>query len=64
MYDPLGLERMVLIDANVYGFDNTVTLDAISKLGQQRARGVAGISPDIDSSVFGYGSHFGLHRKF
>ena len=48
IYDPIGLERMVFVNASVYGFDNTVTLDAIAKLGQHRARGIGGISPDID----------------
>lgn len=42
----LGIERTVLVNASVYGEDNRVTLDAIARLGQERARGVAGLSPD------------------
>jgi 2-pyrone-4,6-dicarboxylate lactonase len=39
----VGLERTVQVNASVYGFDNRPTLDVIAALGQQRARGVAGI---------------------
>ena len=42
----LGVERTVQVNASVYGFDNSVTLDVIARLGQHRARGVAGLSPD------------------
>lgn len=42
----LGIERTVQVNASVYGYDNTVTLDVIRKLGQKRARGVAGLSLD------------------
>ncbi|WP_157792996.1 amidohydrolase family protein [Bordetella genomosp. 8] len=41
----VGLERTVQVNASIYGFDNRPTLDAIRKLGQHRARGVAGIAP-------------------
>ena len=48
----LGIERMVQVNASTYGFDNTLTLDLIAKLGQQRARGVAGVAPDaIESDI-------------
>lgn len=43
----LGIERTVQVNASVYGFDNSVTLDVIAALGQQRARGVAGLRPDV-----------------
>src|SRR5512146_1946072 len=46
----LGIERTVQVNASVYGFDNSVTLDVIEKLGQKRARGIAGVRPDISSS--------------
>jgi tripartite-type tricarboxylate transporter receptor subunit TctC len=35
----LGITRTVQVNASVYGFDNRLTLDAIAKLGQHRARG-------------------------
>ena len=42
----LGIERTVQVNASVYGFDNSVTLDVIARLGQKLARGIAGLSPD------------------
>jgi len=41
---PLGLERVVLVQASVYGSDNRCMLEAIARLGE-RARGVAVIDP-------------------
>jgi 2-pyrone-4,6-dicarboxylate lactonase len=49
MCKTLGIERTVQVNASVYGFDNSVTLDLISRLGQERARGVAGVSPDASA---------------
>jgi predicted TIM-barrel fold metal-dependent hydrolase len=46
MCHTLGIDRTVQVNASVYGFDNSVTLDVIAKLGQEKARGVAGLSPD------------------
>lgn len=43
----LGIARTVQVNASVYGFDNSVTLDVITGLGQRRARGVAGVGPDM-----------------
>jgi predicted TIM-barrel fold metal-dependent hydrolase len=45
MCKAVGLQRTVQVNASVYGFDNSLTLDIISELGQHRARGVAGIQP-------------------
>lgn len=42
----LGIARTVQVNASTYGHDNSVTLDAIARLGQDRARGVAGLAPD------------------
>lgn len=47
LINTLGIERTVQVNASTYGYDNSVTLDVIAKLGQKRARGVAGIAPDI-----------------
>lgn len=49
MIETLGIERTVQVNASTYGFDNTITLDLIAKLGQQRARGVAGLAPDTSA---------------
>jgi 2-pyrone-4,6-dicarboxylate lactonase len=49
MCDTVGIERTVQVNASVYGFDNTLTLDIIKKLGQHRARGVAGVRPDVEA---------------
>jgi predicted TIM-barrel fold metal-dependent hydrolase len=50
MSETLGITRMVQVNASTYGFDNAVTLDVISKLGQKRARGVAGVAPDVSEN--------------
>ncbi len=49
VYEKLGFERAVFINASVYGHNNAITLDAIAKLGLHRARGVGGIAPDISA---------------
>ena len=46
MCEAIGLERTVQVNSAAFGFDNSVTLDLIMKLGQERALGVAGIRPD------------------
>jgi 2-pyrone-4,6-dicarboxylate lactonase len=46
MSETLGIERTVQVNASTYGYDNSVTLDLIAKLGQKRARGIAGVAPD------------------
>lgn len=46
MLATLGLERVVLVQASVYGTDNRCLLDGLKVFGQA-ARGVAVISPDI-----------------
>lgn len=42
----LGLQRVVVVQPNAYGFDNGCTTDAIATFGTQ-ARGVAIVAPDI-----------------
>lgn len=46
MCEALGIERTVQVNASVYGNDNSITADVIAKLGQHRARGVAGLAAD------------------
>lgn len=43
----LGIDRTVQVSASVYGPDNSLTLDVMARLGPDRARGVAGLSPDV-----------------
>ena len=50
MCHTLGIDRTVQVNASVYGFDNSVTLDLIAKLGQDKARGVAGVAPDATAA--------------
>ena len=47
MCDTVGITRTVQVSASVYGADNSLTLAVIAKLGQARARGVAGVRPDV-----------------
>ncbi len=44
--DLLGLERTVVVQPSVYGFDNAATLDAMVALGEG-ARGIAVVPPDV-----------------
>lgn len=46
----IGIERCVQVNASVYGFDNSLTLDVIRTVGQHRARGVAGVAPDVSAA--------------
>ena len=41
-----GVERSVIVQPSLYGYDNRCTLAAIAALGQDRARGTAVIAPD------------------
>jgi predicted TIM-barrel fold metal-dependent hydrolase len=50
MCDAIGLQRTVQVNSASFGFDNSMTLDVIGKLGPHRARGVAGIRPDIGNA--------------
>lgn len=49
MLDVLHLDRAVIVTPTVYGADNAATIDAIKRIGQARARGVA----IIDSGASG-----------
>jgi predicted TIM-barrel fold metal-dependent hydrolase len=46
----LRLDRVVVIQPSVYGMDNGAVLDAIRRLGPERARGVAVIDADTPSA--------------
>ena len=43
----LNFDRVVVVQPSVYGVDNACTLDAMKKLGRERARGVAVIDKTI-----------------
>lgn len=47
MLGTLGIERMVIIQASVYGVDNTRLLAAVETLGPQRAFGVGMVAQDV-----------------
>ena len=46
----VGLERTIQVNASVYGADNSISLDVIAALGQDRARGVAGVAIDVSAA--------------
>jgi len=50
MCETIGVERTVQVNSASFGFDNSMTLDVIAKLGQHRALGVAGVRPDVSRS--------------
>ncbi|WP_082712063.1 amidohydrolase family protein [Burkholderia singularis] len=43
----IGTQRVVVVTPRAYGTDNSVTLDAICRLGRERARGVAAVTSDV-----------------
>jgi len=49
--EALGIQRMVVVQASIYGTDNAVTLDAISQFGLDRARGVAVVDDSFDDAA-------------
>lgn len=46
----VGIERMVVVQASVYGTDNRCLVDAVARFGLDRARGVCAIEPDVDEA--------------
>ena len=46
----LGTSRTVIVTPRNYGTDNSVTLDAIARLGIDQARGVAVLRPDVTAT--------------
>jgi predicted TIM-barrel fold metal-dependent hydrolase len=51
MAETVGLQRMVVVQASIYGTDNAVTLDAVAQFGLHRARGVAVIDDSFDDAA-------------
>jgi predicted TIM-barrel fold metal-dependent hydrolase len=49
--ETIGIERMVVVQASIYGTANAVTLDAISRFGLHRARGIAVIDDSFDDAA-------------
>ncbi|MEY4295094.1 MAG: hypothetical protein RLY82_782 [Pseudomonadota bacterium] len=43
----LGLARAVVVQPRAYGTDNSITLEAIAKLGIENARGIAVVHPTV-----------------
>ncbi len=49
--ETIGIQRMVVVQASIYGTDNAVTLDAVAQFGLDRARGVAVIDDSFDAAA-------------
>ena len=47
MANTVGIERMVIVQASIYGTDNSCLLDSIAEFGQHRARGIAVVDMDV-----------------
>lgn len=45
--DRLRLDRVVVVQADAHGFDHAALLDALERLGPDRARGVATVGPEV-----------------
>ncbi|GAA4335404.1 amidohydrolase family protein [Pigmentiphaga soli] len=46
----LGMQRAVVVQPRVYGTDNSVTLDAIERLGRDCTRGIAVVTPQVSDA--------------
>lgn len=46
----LGLDRAVVVQSSVYGFDHRALLDTLDRFGPERSRGVAAIGPDTSDA--------------
>ena len=51
MADTVGIGRMVVVQASVYGTQNQVTLDAVQQFGLDRARAVVVIDDSFDDAA-------------
>src|SRR5262249_18306138 len=49
MLDTLGIERAVVVQASVYGTDNSRTVAAVTEMGLHRARGIGMVERDVDA---------------
>ncbi|MDP1604775.1 MAG: amidohydrolase family protein [Legionella sp.] len=47
MAETIGIQRMVVVQASIYGTDNRCLLDSIQRLGARRTRGIAVVDQSI-----------------
>ncbi|GAC1553131.1 MAG: amidohydrolase family protein [Beijerinckiaceae bacterium] len=47
MADAIGIERMVVVQASIYGTDNRCLLDSIGRLGTRNARGIGVVDESV-----------------
>lgn len=50
MAETIGIERMVVVQASIYGTDNRCLLDSIGRLGAERARGIAVVDQSVTAA--------------
>ena len=50
-FDSLGLERGVIVHSVVYAEDNSLTAEALRRLGTENFRGIALVAPDISDAA-------------
>lgn len=50
MAQTIGIERMVVVQASIYGTDNTCLLDSVARLGIHRTRGIAVVDQSVTLS--------------
>ena len=46
----IGIERVVIVQANAYGDDNRCTMDAVAELGLDKARAVVVVKPGVSDT--------------
>jgi predicted TIM-barrel fold metal-dependent hydrolase len=51
MAQTIGIERMVVVQASIYGTDNRCLLDSIERLGMKNTRGIAVVDQSISLDV-------------
>ena len=47
LHRELGIRRAIIVQPSIYGYDNRVTINAISRYGATSARGIAVVTPQI-----------------
>jgi predicted TIM-barrel fold metal-dependent hydrolase len=58
MADAVGIDRMVVVQASVYGTQNEVTLDAVRQFGLDRARAIVVIDDNVTETALR-----GMHER-
>ena len=54
MLETVAIERAVIVQPSIYGYDNRCTLDAVAEIGLDRARAIVAVAPDTKSAALAH----------